>query len=384
LQSPIVYFPYFITGSIAASVIETMHNALWRWRSHQSTRRASSLPPTFYSKHTTTATCTGIGGSFSDLALKFWEFNCRATPLAQRLENRAIAYLKSSLGLPQKVLDYMNRAGFWPHLMTDSSMEPQASSTNAISDQLANSLRVINVNDNDTATSTAAAATTANISHPMMTCFDSMKGLPIPTKAIFIALHVLWRFFPDAVFIVAAYLLIPQKSLVVEPVKTFLWSLIIPTIFIAQWVVLLLQKGDSRRNLSRFFLQTFPFTTLGYCSYALLIIQAVALRFYAPFFYFKIYENDPETPLRKRMSHVPFDWFRFLPVPQKIAGFLVVYVVCYILQKYFQDKLVVYVYTKALAYFSDRSKNSKGQNKQQQQQQSRRRRSDAPVTIASH
>jgi peptidoglycan/LPS O-acetylase OafA/YrhL len=122
-------------------------------------------------------------------------------------------------------------------------------------------------------------------------------------------------------------------------------------LFITNWLVLLLQKGDARRNFSRFFLETHPFTTWGYCSYPMYLFQRIAFAYYAPAVFFT---TEGESRGRRNHFHgdireIPPLWFESLPLGKKFVGVLTLTAFCWLVQKYVQDQFVPWLYAKVVS-----------------------------------
>jgi hypothetical protein len=152
-----------------------------------------------------------------------------------------------------------------------------------------------------------------------------------------------WRFLPDLCSIGIGFLMSTIGALDREGVKFITWFITIPTAFLILIIVSMLQKGSARYNLSRFFLESHPLTTLGYTSYAMYLFQRIAFTFYLPFFYFWLktgtFNIDVGDPDR---------WFERLPDIDKFLSVGCLTFICYFVHKYFQDRFVTYWYARLM------------------------------------
>ena len=90
--------------------------------------------------------------------------------------------------------------------------------------------------------------------------------IPSADSSLQVALSLIWRFSPDIIAILCALLMTTDGPYGhrIGNLSTF-WG--VPSIVVAFMVVSSLQRGNSRNNLSRLFLESPPMNLLGYISY---------------------------------------------------------------------------------------------------------------------
>ena len=169
-----------------------------------------------------------------------------------------------------------------------------------------------------------------------------MSQKPAERGMFFLACFQLWRFFPDLMAISIGFLMSTLGSLYDAKVGTALWFIILPTVFLAFFIVPMLQVGSARYNFSRFFLESAPIGTMGYASYAIYLFQRQAFSFFAPYFYFGV-KNHSLTAARNS-----YKWFEYLNGGYKLIAVVILTVICWLVHKYFQDGFITYLYSKFL------------------------------------
>ena len=152
-----------------------------------------------------------------------------------------------------------------------------------------------------------------------------------------------WRLLPDLTSIGIGFLMSTLGNLDREDVKFITWFITIPTAFLILIIVSMLQKGSARYNLSRFFLESAPLTTLGYTSYAMYLFQRIAFSFYLPYWYFGLTTGTFDINIGD-----PDRWFERLPNIYKAFAVCWLTLICYIVHHHFQDKFVTYWYARLM------------------------------------
>lgn len=87
-----------------------------------------------------------------------------------------------------------------------------------------------------------------------------LGGRPTDPLALF------WRFSPDLLAVLCGFAMNTDGGGSKLFARVLTW-LIVPFIILAFIVVVSLQRGDERKNLSRYFLESWPMNLLGYVSY---------------------------------------------------------------------------------------------------------------------
>ena len=158
---------------------------------------------------------------------------------------------------------------------------------------------------------------------------------------------LVWRFLPDVLFVVSGVIISSVGKLGADTTASvFRWVLtqIISSSFI---VVSLLQRGDSRINFSRTLLETPFMNAVGKASFFIYTLQIAAFNFYTRVILddvanksFPIVSNNKSLYVEQMWS---FNWYQRLPLGNRIAGFLCLVTICWVLQTYFQDYFVAIV-----------------------------------------
>lgn len=81
-----------------------------------------------------------------------------------------------------------------------------------------------------------------------------------------VALQYIWRFLPDGIAIFCGLIMSTDGPGTYDQARIITW-LGVPYIIMAFLVVVSLQRGEARMNLSRLFLESPPMNLLGYISY---------------------------------------------------------------------------------------------------------------------
>ena len=160
---------------------------------------------------------------------------------------------------------------------------------------------------------------------------------------LFLTVYQIWRFFPDLMSISIGFLMSTLGTLYDPTVGSNLWFIILPTVFLAFFVVNMLQIGSARYNLSRFFLESAPISTMGYASYAMYLFQRQAFSFYAPYFYFGVKNHKLNV-----MTGDPGQWFERLNGGYKVIAVVIFTIICWLVHRYYQDGFITLLYSKYL------------------------------------
>ena len=166
---------------------------------------------------------------------------------------------------------------------------------------------------------------------------------PADRGFFFLFCYQLWRFLPDLMSISIGFLMSTIGSLYDADVGSTMWFVILPTVFLAYFIVNYLQKGSARYNLSRFFLECAPISTMGYASYAIYLFQRQAFSFYATYFYFGVKEHGLNRTTGDRRK-----WFERLNGGYKVIAVLVLVIICWLIHRYYQDRFITHLYAKFL------------------------------------
>jgi len=162
-----------------------------------------------------------------------------------------------------------------------------------------------------------------------------------------------WWLLPDAVAIGAAILLSPVGFLNDPSLGTYLYNMIIYSVFLLYLTLVFCQSGPYRKNISRYIFESFPLRLLGYCSYALYIFQVILLCFYLYLVVEDIHEGRVIFALD---IHSFSDWFPQQPDRYKVLAVTGVIGICYAIHKYYQDMFVAYIYTNYIMSWIDQLK----------------------------
>lgn len=186
---------------------------------------------------------------------------------------------------------------------------------------------------------------------------DSVKSasnlVPQPSNRgiFFLACYQLWRFFPDIMSISIGFLMSTIGDLYNDEVGTNLWFVILPTVFLAYFVVHLLQTGSARYNFSRFVLESAPIATMGYASYAIYLFQRVAFSYFAPAFYFGVKNHTLSISIGSSNK-----WFERLNGGYKVIAVTILTLVCWLVHRYYQDGFITFLYAKYLQRNANKEK----------------------------
>ena len=157
-----------------------------------------------------------------------------------------------------------------------------------------------------------------------------------------------WRWLPDLLAVAFGLCLVPWQvsTTTTTDISTDLFillpRLIVPMIFIMFLLVSMLQEGNDRKNISRIILESNVFMSLGYCSYPLYLLQLAAFNIWAPILAHAIQTGQLD------LNYAPWVWFTLIEWYLKILAIVVLFLICWCIQKYFQDTLVARLFIKCL------------------------------------
>eukprot|EP00981_Chlorochromonas_danica_P012160 scaffold4581_cov209-Ochromonas_danica.AAC.4 len=162
-------------------------------------------------------------------------------------------------------------------------------------------------------------------------------------------LALAWRFLPDAIAIGGGILLSCEGGLCDEWAEGFVAyniHMVSPWIILAFVFVSVHQRGQSRYNFSRLFLESDLMNFLGYASYPIYLLQDIMLEYYLSFVSRGAYSYHPSNPGR--------NYFRYAPLKYRIALMILFIFIGWVVQKVFQDYFVANTFTKMLSWWSKR------------------------------
>ena len=162
--------------------------------------------------------------------------------------------------------------------------------------------------------------------------------------------HLIWRFLPDKFCVVFALLILQGEGLLdrVDIVFDLTW-IWLPLLFLAYMCVSIMQEGPERLNVSRFLLERPRIGILGYCSYSCFLLQRILIEYYVPFAMYSVQQGEFGCPhMEDHTCPKGRRWFLSMPLYARFIIVLLVILVSWVVQCYFQDTLVVYWYGKFL------------------------------------
>ena len=112
-------------------------------------------------------------------------------------------------------------------------------------------------------------------------------------------------------------------------------------------IVSFLQNGDAKHNISRKVLESFPLRFMGYISYACYILQRTLIEWWLPYVYFSIKNNKNEF----RLPAGGIEWFLTCPLYVRVLAVSAVIMISWLVHRYLQDELVVYLHSKLLSSY---------------------------------
>jgi len=168
------------------------------------------------------------------------------------------------------------------------------------------------------------------------------------------------RFFPDVLTVICAILFCPIGGLDQHPNNMTLYYYGVPIVIITFLVVSFLQQGTSRLNLSRWGLESRGIRFLGYISYPVYLLQRPVVEFYGPYVYHSI--KNKKYEISYLYGEAGGNGYDSLPLHQRFLWTLVLFGFCFLIQKYFQDTFIIYLYTKFREYKSAKKSNCSSSN----------------------
>eukprot|EP00981_Chlorochromonas_danica_P002495 scaffold474_cov169-Ochromonas_danica.AAC.30 len=166
-------------------------------------------------------------------------------------------------------------------------------------------------------------------------------------------LGLLWRFSPDFVAVGAGLLLSCTGGLCRTYANTFTdynVRLLLPCIMMLFILISVHQRGISRYNFSRVFLESDIMNFLGYASYPTYLLQDIILEYYFTYVSDHKYAYHPSNPNR--------GYFQALPLKLRVGLMVLFIIITWGIQKVFQDYLVANTFSKALEWWSKRRSNN--------------------------
>jgi len=177
-------------------------------------------------------------------------------------------------------------------------------------------------------------------------------------------MHGYWGFFrrfsADVLFFFTALLCSPIGSLRYQEAgrdnaNQFLKWVGIPLCTIVFILLCMMQVlPTDRMNFSRFIIEHPVCQFLGYCSYTMYLFQHIAFEFYGQLIYQHVNSSpgqpDYSYPTTGQEYHdrLVEQWFRTVPEGYQTLAVLVLLVFCYLVQKFFQDTLIMGLVSKYL------------------------------------
>ena len=161
---------------------------------------------------------------------------------------------------------------------------------------------------------------------------------------------------PDALAVVIGILFSSLGTLANTDVSDVLAWTVIPVLMMVFIMMVVLQSGDERNNLSRKFLESPPIRLLGYVSYACYLFQRSLLEWWAPYLE-SVHNGGPRNVGNHASSEnvvatISSNYVAGLPLLLSFFLVLCVIFISWVTHRFYQDKFVVSAYKKVLDYFS--------------------------------
>ena len=156
---------------------------------------------------------------------------------------------------------------------------------------------------------------------------------------------------PDALAVVIGILFSSLGTLANTDVSDVLAWTVIPLLMMVFIMMVVLQSGDERNNLSRKFLESPLIRVLGYVSYACYLLQLSLLGWWAPYLE-SVHNGGPRT-LFYYSTTPSLSYVAQLPLLLRFFLVLCVIGISWVTHRFYQDQFVVYAYKKVLDYFSN-------------------------------
>jgi hypothetical protein len=173
---------------------------------------------------------------------------------------------------------------------------------------------------------------------------------------------LLWRFLPDILFVINGLILSGMGHLTQATVSSiFRWIglQITSTLFV---IVSLLQRGESRLNASRLFLETPFMNVIGRASFVVYLWQSAAFNFYTRVILDDVTHHTFPLPKNNDMyvrEQWNYLWFAAFPIGNKIAGAVVLIFIGWAVQAYYQDYFISTLVGKLMGSFSTHQTHSR-------------------------
>ena len=157
--------------------------------------------------------------------------------------------------------------------------------------------------------------------------------------------NICQKFLPD-IFILGIIQLLRSERRTKEQ-NSFYRFILIQFLFTFSLSASILQKDGCRGGVWRRVIEWGPIVAIGYCSYPLYLFQQVLLNFYGHILYDDMVNGA--FPVIKGGSNPEYEvywktwWMADKPLLWKGISVPLLIVICYLIQKYFQDGLVIYL-----------------------------------------
>jgi peptidoglycan/LPS O-acetylase OafA/YrhL len=345
-QNAIFYSPYYLLGTAGASLMEAWHSSLWHRNrdSRQPWRR--KLSAFIYHVYAFTNDLRKLDGSIQ-------EPSAQGEKLKISPSSTSLNCQKSQVGLesgPTDTAESDKRNG--ETCKDDGDRQVNSKPLNSLGALLWG--RVV-------------ASVSASVSVP---------HIPERGAATCLALYAVkmfWRFYPDLLFIGSACISLqvgwlakvfykprPNRGVGDSP-EMVIWFIGLPLVTVIYTFIVCLQRGSARHNFSRLFFESPLMTFIGAASYPVYLLQAVMFEYYAPRLYYTYFKDDPSPPFAYSPNLIfgrpnggqwqGMWWFSNLHWGIKFICFMILVVIGWLIQRIIQDRLVTFLYLKALVAY---------------------------------
>ena len=161
----------------------------------------------------------------------------------------------------------------------------------------------------------------------------------------------LWQFLPDAIGALYGYLMFGIYNNNLIFIQYFI-NAVLPFILLIFLTVSFIQKGNYRKNISRFIVESPLLSFLGYISYTSYVFQREILEFYYFYFKYAFESNNGNATLRFTPSVNTRSLFREESMGMKFLAVLIHLIFCYLIQKYVQDTFISMLYVNTLKHIN--------------------------------
>lgn len=161
----------------------------------------------------------------------------------------------------------------------------------------------------------------------------------------------IWRFSPDMLAILSGFLLTPVGSLNHSPLANFLQYTVLPWILLVYLVIAFLQGDEARKNITRYCFESSLLNYLGYIAYPMYLFQRITVNWYLPLIVNSIGSNRNEFV--RNAYKLNLDWFTSINYGWRLLVLVILSGFCWLIQKYYQDTMVLWLYSTASAYFEN-------------------------------